>query len=271
MGGENFSRRRPGQRFRGSSPRGRGKLADQGLTLDGLGLIPAWAGKTGGRCPCLTLWRAHPRVGGENFSRPKVTPLLPGSSPRGRGKPSERIHALLEDRLIPAWAGKTEMDATVTDTRQAHPRVGGENFQSELEMIQDRGSSPRGRGKPQHVTGNRLRDGLIPAWAGKTETPASWATNSEAHPRVGGENELLPGGVGGVPGSSPRGRGKRRHRRRIPRHQRLIPAWAGKTPHRLGVGAGNGLIPAWAGKTSAYSWTDAVSWAHPRVGGENAT
>ena len=70
-----------------------------------------------------------------------------------------------------------------------------------------------------------------------------------AHPRVGGENPCAGRQGGGVPGSSPRGRGKRLSDGRQARIVGLIPAWAGKTlcggPGAMGV------------------------WAHPRVGGEN--
>ena len=52
-----------------------------------------------------------------------------------------------------------------------------------------------------------------------------------------------------VPGSSPRGRGKRRTHE-PPRRRR-------------------GLIPAWAGKTGRACGRASRPWAHPRVGGEN--
>ena len=153
-----------------------------------------------------------------------------------------------------------------------------------------RGSSPRGRGKRVNERSAPNRPGLIPAWAGKTDTP----TRLAAH----------------VPGSSPRGRGKRVEGGGRQRCQRLIPAWAGKTrgygradrgltahprvggenvtqlaPGELSNGSsprGRGkqrrmtgcrprgrLIPAWAGKTSRVGIGVDGDWAHPRVGGEN--
>ena len=71
-----------------------------------------------------------------------------------------------------------------------------------------------------------------------------------AHPRVGGENGTCSGSRPGVPGSSPRGRGK----------------------HALAVARldSAGLIPAWAGKTAPRSPRSRLAPAHPRVGGENA-
>ena len=153
-----------------------------------------------------------------------------------------------------------------------------------------RGSSPRGRGKRVNERSAPNRPGLIPAWAGKTDTP----TRLAAH----------------VPGSSPRGRGKRVEGGGRQRCQRLIPAWAGKTrgygradrgltahprvggenvtqlaPGELSNGSsprgrgkrllcidqvmGGRLIPAWAGKTQRRESCAAGATAHPRVGGEN--
>ena len=53
----------------GSSPRGRGKRPLTTSALQGFRLIPAWAGKTNGPAPSPGRGRAHPRVGGENWSR----------------------------------------------------------------------------------------------------------------------------------------------------------------------------------------------------------
>ena len=91
----------------GSSPLTRGKLLGADRALGGRGLIPAHAGKTRPRNHQDQGGGAHPRSRGENFSRPKVTPLLPGSSPLTRGKPRLVGADLPLGRLIPAHAGKT--------------------------------------------------------------------------------------------------------------------------------------------------------------------
>ena len=111
---------------------------------------------------------AHPRVGGENdWTEPNIE-LMPGSSPRGRGKRGGRHRNVCRRRLIPAWAGKTYAHRDSPTWHRAHPRVGGENQLSETCIIVGVGSSPRGRGKPL-VQARRIREeGLIPAWAGKT-------------------------------------------------------------------------------------------------------
>ena len=152
-----------------------------------------------------------------------------GSSPRGRGKRVNERSAPNRPGLIPAWAGKTD-----TPTRLA---------------AHVPGSSPRGRGKRPQDGRHRVPGRLIPAWAGKTPAGSRSGSACRAHPRVGGENlnelreEVLQCG------SSPRGRGK--------------PA------QQVGGDSGLRLIPAWAGKTVGLGASLAMTWAHPRVGGEN--
>ena len=152
------------------------------------------------------------------------------------------------------------------------------------------GSSPRGRGKPLNHGLQRLVDGLIPAWAGKTRRRAGRSECSAAHPRVGGENADSMAEKLGLSGSSPRGRGKPARPHHDNWRVRLIPAWAGKTcgmrsvsrrmaahPRVGGENAFPGwkrgrlrrLIPAWAGKTLGGYQVLNQQWAHPRVGGEN--
>ena len=111
------------------------------------------------------------------------------------------------------------------------------------------GSSPRGRGKLAALAVKLAEARLIPAWAGKTSDALALTASDQAHPRVGGENALLPGRYRLQVGSSPRGRGK---------HEDLSPA-----------SLVHGLIPAWAGKTDGPGGRSACDQAHPRVGGEN--
>ena len=251
MGGENSTGEYFGATSMGSSPRGRGKPSETPRLLRSVGLIPAWAGKTPHEQPGCLSQGAHPRVGGENLRLGRHHAVVRGSSPRGRGKPESKRPVHEDARLIPAWAGKTCASGWTSLTAWAHPRVGGENIGASWLPTIVKGSSPRGRGKPGGKLGDLRARGLIPAWAGKTETPASWATSSEAHPRVGGENARVSWRARRSVGSSPRGRGK--------------PDGGCR---RVGVGR---LIPAWAGKTRAVAGGPASRRAHPRVGGENAS
>ena len=70
----------------GSPPRGRGKENVPGPQLGAERITPAWAGKSLLPLDSWTLWRDHPRVGGEKLKHPKYTTDEGGSPPRGRGK-----------------------------------------------------------------------------------------------------------------------------------------------------------------------------------------
>ena len=133
---------------------------------------------------------AHPRVGGENSVVVAVFIVRSGSSPRGRGKLGLNLTLTRGLRLIPAWAGKTSASSRATRFRRAHPRVGGENAPIVSVLPFSQGSSPRGRGKLPSYCVHVNPNGLIPAWAGKTESNWSAVAHARAHPRVGGENLL---------------------------------------------------------------------------------
>ena len=212
-------------------------------------LIPARAGKTVSFSGSPSHAQAHPRAGGENVVTVPRQAGKSGSSPRGRGKQCRCRGWSFSARLIPARAGKTRRHARFHDRRWAHPRAGGENAYLTFLPAGANGSSPRGRGKPRVWRSVMRGVRLIPARAGKTPWWRRSKAVSPAHPRAGGENELLPSGGGGVPGSSPRGRGKR-----------VVIA---------GDGEKLGLIPARAGKTKTSPPPGPVGTAHPRAGGEN--
>ena len=151
--------------------------------------------------------------------------------------------------LIPARAGKTRAARPVPLVCWAHPRAGGENALTSAGVSVKAGSSPRGRGKPRRERDARRLRGLIPARAGKTTKGPRCAAPAWAHPRAGGENDVGEYTAPRAAGSSPRGRGKPRERRRRQGRRRLIPARAGKTPRRRYPGT--------------------TPRAHPRAGGEN--
>ena len=188
-------------------------------------------------------------MGGENESATRAGFPSFGSSPRGRGKRRLSSLSRASTRLIPAWAGKTKKPCVPGRSRAAHPRVGGENILSRIDVSYRSGSSPRGRGKPFAPTFARAFTRLIPAWAGKTTFLYLSLPSLPAHPRVGGENFLNRATLFYGFGSSPRGRGKHSQGCHATPRFRLIPAWAGKTPK-----------PDVSSKFSS---------AHPRVGGEN--
>ena len=181
----------------GSSPRVRGKLKRVKIGDVTAGLIPACAGKTTTtRRTCRTAW-AHPRVCGENALLKSSAEILPGSSPRVRGKRQPDRCLVVEVRLIPACAGKTRAMVDWEINRRAHPRVCGENGLCRDRRRRDGGSSPRVRGKRSLYACSSVHLRLIPACAGKTESTRRVICNSLAHPRVCGENTPAKSGTPG--------------------------------------------------------------------------
>ena len=106
----------------------RGKLAAVIKELGTVGLIPAYAGKTRFRVASIDKLGAHPRVCGENADGDDAGRVIPGSSPRMRGKLGLFCFKKVYLGLIPAYAGKTQTFALQTFGPGAHPRVCGENF-----------------------------------------------------------------------------------------------------------------------------------------------
>ncbi len=191
--GENWPARPHGGHCLGSSPLTRGKPTPSRASHQWRRLIPAHAGKTSLPSRWRRPARAHPRSRGENAQN--VLAWAAG------------------ERLIPAHAGKTSTRERTDSWRRAHPRSRGEN-QTVLDFVDGgHGSSPLTRGKPQHVAGDRLRDGLIPAHAGKTTPDGGRGAASRAHPRSRGENKHGWHYRSGHDGSSPLTRGKRRSSR----------------------------------------------------------
>ena len=112
----------------GSPPRMRGKRLPVSRFVVAARITPAYAGKTPPPCLFAGARQDHPRVCGENFSRPTSCPFQKGSPPRMRGKPFPNGTASRESRITPAYAGKTLRPALASSIVQDHPRVCGENF-----------------------------------------------------------------------------------------------------------------------------------------------
>ena len=126
----------------GSSPHGRGTRLCSGFSGPALvapRIIPAWAGntavgnQTGGSSPheagehivfSVIPVTDHPRMGGEH----------------GTGR---LIAAIVDGRIIPAWAGNTHQVGLAAAPAD-HPRMGGEPIGHRAGAA--RGSSPHGRG-----------------------------------------------------------------------------------------------------------------------------
>ena len=109
--------------------------------------IPAHAGKThtrSGRCAAMP---EHPRARGENVPTVPLFGIVPGTSPRTRGKLIPVIGQIAQFRNIPAHAGKTRFRRSTHSRIQEHPRARGENCILWLARAIVEGTSPRTRGK----------------------------------------------------------------------------------------------------------------------------
>ena len=98
------------------------------------------------------------------------------------------------------------------------------------------GTSPRARGKLNHLITTCELNRNIPACAGKTYVPLGGCGFPEEHPRVRGENISKDKFCEQRCGTSPRARGKLPLTECQIKQQRNIPACAGKTTHpHIGV------------------------------------
>ena len=193
----------------GSSPLTRGKPTKCQPIEVVRRLIPAHAGKTHG-CPASSgKPTAHPRSRGENVTTVTKARAVEGSSPLTRGKPRLFLRTHLVGRLIPAHAGKTQSPHWCAGLTKAHPRSRGENYNQQIIIYRELGSSPLTRGKRSKLGQPFTCARLIPAHAGKTPLSTILDGDCTAHPRSRGENSASRPITRCKAGSSPLTRGKR--------------------------------------------------------------
>ena len=187
MGGEKISTTSWPRCWKGSPPRGRGKVSRRLAPTEIVRITPAWAGKSERPPFCYVRGRDHPRVGGEKPDTALQLPSHWGSPPRGRGKAQAFRVRPVGRGITPAWAGKRRSGFVLAPAPTDHPRVGGEKPEwTSLEEI-ERGSPPRGRGKAKDRLFRSVLCGITPAWAGKSRSGPLLRRLSGDHPRVGGE------------------------------------------------------------------------------------
>ncbi len=114
----------------------------------GVGLIPAYAGRTRNPEYAIQDETAHPRLRGADPGEPDSHELGAGSSPLTRGGRTNPHTLLTRIRLIPAYAGRTHGSSIITQSDWAHPRLRGADYFG--------------------VVFRDCKRGLIPAYAGRT-------------------------------------------------------------------------------------------------------
>ena len=131
------------------------------------------------------------------------------------------------------------------------------------------GSSPRGRGTLLGREHEQHRRRFIPARAGNTCARSAAPASAAVHPRAGGEHVWYCAHTPPATGSSPRGRGTRRHRHGRLHPDRFIPARAGNTGAPGMRRPWRSVHPARAGNTCRPGCGCRPSPVHPRAGGEH--
>ena len=226
--GEKNSPYRPRSPAPGSPPRMRGKAHQRPDLAEGVGITPAYAGKSPARSLPPALPRDHPRVCGEKIEAHIQQTSNQGSPPRMRGKASQLEFSVKAHRITPAYAGKSHQSKKPRLHSQDHPRVCGEKEPWQKAGAMFAGSPPRMRGKEIEFNSLESRNRITPAYAGKSLLIALFYRRRE--------------------GSPPRMRGK-------------VVMWVlRKLPF--------GITPAHAGKSLLPTVHGLLSRDHPRACGE---
>ena len=232
-------------------------------------IIPAHAGQTARPCTSSADLTDHPRACGANSVIAIDAMVVPGSSPRMRGK-LKHLGDLIDHRwIIPAHAGQTYRYGCGRHRQPDHPRACGANPVRTVPSLWASGSSPRMRGKQRAFIENTLKPRIIPAHAGQTDV-ARWSGNWRTdHPRACGANSALRPSNILQSGSSPRMRGKRRCQLSQMARDRIIPAHAGQTcGGRRGPACSADHPRACGANLNAYSCVLAARGSSPRMRGK---
>ena len=131
--------------------------------------------------------QGHPRACGEEPFATAGTDGKLGSSPRLRGRAGRRWLDAYFEGVIPAPAGKSEMDIRTRPALQGHPRACGEEPTPIPDESRVAGSSPRLRGREFRRTRTSGAEGVIPAPAGKRMGSMMIPPVFGGHPRACGE------------------------------------------------------------------------------------
>ena len=156
----------------------------------GMGITPAYAGKSSQYGLRGWFFQDHPRVCGEKIPLHIRAKVALGSPPRMRGKDGVNDSAQAVTGITPACAGKSVIRISDGCLRRDHPRVCGEKTSASSLFNTAAGSPPRVRGKELRVETCFSHDGITPAYAGKRVSRSRAKTGEWDHPRVCGEKSL---------------------------------------------------------------------------------
>ena len=104
-----------------------------------------------------------------------------------RGKVFGKLANIGDDRITPAYAGKSQQSGSGYNDRWDHPRLCGEKQLHKLFKLHLSGSPPPMRGKVSDDLRRNLRIGITPAYAGKSVFELCVRGFDRDHPRLCGE------------------------------------------------------------------------------------
>ena len=151
-----------------------------------------------------------------------------GSPPPMRGKDQFDSKRSKWCRITPAYAGKSLLHLTFHNRHEDHPRLCGEKVSGILIIKPSVGSPPPMRGKAIPRKTQLLRNGITPAYAGKSTGGGLDGTFYKDHPRLCGEKSDLFLNIRQSVGSPPPMRGKANALDPVTISTRITPAYAGK-------------------------------------------
>ena len=168
-------------------PHMRGKDVQPCRFCVGIGITPAYAGKSRGRWQWTTNRRDHPRICREKESGLNGKGRTLGSPPHMRGKGSERYAVQRQYGITPAYAGKSHLHRKSLPAAGDHPRMCGEKSVIIDPVMLWSGSPPHVRGKGRRRVRQAGRAGITPAYAGKSRGMIWYPATPWDHPRMCGE------------------------------------------------------------------------------------
>ena len=182
-----------------------------------------------------------------------------GPSPRMRGGVREVVALRVEERSIPAYAGRRHLRRTTRAFRGVYPRVYGEEGQLYINHYRAERLSPRLWGGLRRSRKANLDPGSIPAHGGGAARAARPVHQVWSIPAYVGRRSALRRCRGCPSGLSPRIWGEQSFRPRPCRVTGLSPRVRGG--HQIGGAAiaGHGSIPARCGGSSRLGSTPAAS------------
>ena len=187
----------------------RGKGSVSVLQSAEIGITPAYAGKSFHECHRVIKSGDHPRLCGEKTGSQCSLEKKKGSPPPMRGKVTEAETVTKEDRITPAYAGKSRTLYAEAKNYEDHPRLCGEKHSGTLFPL----------------VANRI----TPAYAGKRLLTLRQVHGLRDHPRLCGEKIQNWLACWQEVGSPPPMRGKVCTILGLDILYRITPAYAGKS------------------------------------------